>query len=246
MKLRPFAAMKIPALALTASLLFTAGCDHLGSSRIETVERPESITDFKTLYGQNCAGCHGANGQNGAAFDLSNPAYQQWVSDATLQQIISTGEPPTQMPAFAQSAGGTLTDAQVDALVNGMRAAWRPSGATAPAGMPGPDSHAPGDADRGKSLYATACQSCHSQPNQKVTDPTYLALINNRTLRLIIIAGRPDLGHPDWTGQIGTGSQASGPRPGYPLNDQAVADITAYIDSFRSDTPGQPYSQPQQ
>ena len=65
-----------------------------------------SVTDFATLYSENCAGCHGEDGQNGAALDLANPVYQAWVDDATLRKIIAGGEPGTQMPAFGRAAGG--------------------------------------------------------------------------------------------------------------------------------------------
>jgi cytochrome c oxidase cbb3-type subunit 3/ubiquinol-cytochrome c reductase cytochrome c subunit len=220
----------VPALA--SLLALAAGCSHLGSSRIETVERPDHVTDFKTLYSQNCAGCHGANGQNGASIDLANPVYQAWVQDATLQRIIAMGEPPTEMPAFAQSSGGMLTDAQVDALVKGMRTAWPANGALNGQTPPPAQPAIHGDAAQGEKTYQVACLRCHSQPNQKVTDPTYLALINNRTLRTIIVAGRPDLGHPDWRDDI----------PGRALTAQEVEDIVAYLNSLRSDTPGQPYT----
>ncbi|MBB6146308.1 cytochrome c oxidase cbb3-type subunit 3/ubiquinol-cytochrome c reductase cytochrome c subunit [Silvibacterium bohemicum] len=238
MNLRFFSATGFSALALAASLSFISGCDQApGASRAEVVERPDQITDFKTLYTQNCAGCHGNDGRNGAALALSNPVYQAWVDDATLQRIISQGEPPTQMPAFAQSSGGMLTDAQVDALVKGMRTAWPANGAfnglTPPASQPSGQS----DAAQGQKTYQTACAQCHSKPNQQVTDPTYLALVNNRTLRTLIVTGRPDLGHPDWRGVVNGQVQ-----PGYPLNDQQVGDIIAYLNSLRSDTPGQPYS----
>ena len=79
---------------------------------------------FDKLYGQNCAGCHGVNGQNGAAMNLANPEYEALVDDATLRDVIANGEKGTLMPAFGQSAGGKLTDAQVNALVSGMRAGW--------------------------------------------------------------------------------------------------------------------------
>lgn len=226
-------AIRISAIALTSLVTLAVGCRMPGATRVETVERPDQITNFNTLYSQNCAGCHGANGRNGPAFDLSNPVYQAAVSDATLQQIISMGEPPTQMPAFAQSSGGMLTDAQVDALVKGMRTAWPANGALNGLTPPQPGGHS--DAEQGQKTYQVACARCHSEPNQRVTDPTYLALINNRTLRTIIVAGRPDLGHPDWRGDI----------PGRPLTDQEVNDIVAYLDSLQSETPGQPYSQPQ-
>jgi cytochrome c oxidase cbb3-type subunit III len=233
MKVRFEAAMKIPALCLASCLALATGCTQMpGSAHIETVERPDQITSFKTLYSQNCAACHGANGQNGPAVDLANPVYQAWVDDATLTRIITMGEPPTQMPAFAQSAGGMLTDAQVDALVKGMRAAWPANGALNGQNPPSsqPDGHS--DSEQGQKTYQVACARCHTQANQQVSDPTYLSLINNRTLRTLIIAGRPDLGMPDWRGDI----------PGRPLTDQEISDIVAYLNTFRSETPGQPYS----
>lgn len=236
MKPRLLAASRVPAIALTSLLALAAGCHMPGSKHIEDVERPDSITGFSTLYSQNCSGCHGANGQNGAALDLSNPIYQGWVNDSTLQRIISMGEPPTQMPAFAQSSGGMLTDAQVDALVAGMRAAWPSNGALNGLNPPPSQPSGPSDPEQGQKTYQVACARCHSQPNQQVTDPTYLAMINNRTLRTIIIAGRPDLGHPDWRGDI----------PGRPLTGQEVNDIVAYLNSLRTETPGQPYSHSQQ
>ncbi len=226
-------AIRAGALALTS--LLAAGCNHLGPSRIETVERPDSITNFQTLYSQNCAGCHGANGQNGPAIDLANPVYQAWVDDATISRIVSMGEPPTQMPAFAQSSGGMLTDAQVDALVKGMRAAWPANGALNGQNAPSPQPSGHPDTEKGKAAYQAACLRCHSQPGQQVTDPTYLALINNHTMRTLIVVGRPDLGHPDWRGDI----------PGRPLTEQEVTDIVAYLNTFRTEAPGQPYTHPQ-
>jgi cytochrome c oxidase cbb3-type subunit 3 len=233
MKARLLAITAIPAAA--ALLALATGCSHLdGATRVETVERPDSITNFATLYSQNCAGCHGARGENGAAINLANPVYQGWVDDATLNRIITNGEPGTQMPAFGRSAGGLLAAAQVDALVKGMRTAW-PSNAALNGQNPPPYVAAEhGDADQGEKTYQTACARCHSQSNQQVTDPTYLALVNDQTLRTLIVAGRPDLGHPDWRGDI----------QGRPLTGQEVSDIVAYLNSLRSQTPGQPYSHP--
>jgi cytochrome c oxidase cbb3-type subunit 3/ubiquinol-cytochrome c reductase cytochrome c subunit len=190
--------------------------------------------DFATLYSQNCAGCHGNNGRSGASFDLSNPVYQTWVDDATLQKIVANGEPGTQMPAFAKSAGGFLTDAQVDALVHGMRSSWK--SASGLNGAPPPyASSLKGDVAHGQQVYQTTCARCHQQPSQSITNSTYLSLVNDQTLRTIITAGRPDLGQPDWQGD----------NPGHPLTDQEVTDVVAWLASQRTLTPGQPYQQPQ-
>jgi cytochrome c oxidase cbb3-type subunit III len=238
MKVRCKAVTKISALGLASCLALATGCTQMpGSAHIETVERPDQITSFNTLYRENCAACHGADGQNGPALSLANPVYQAWVDDATLHKIISQGEPPTQMPAFAQSAGGMLTDAQVDALVKGMRAAWPANGALNGQTPPPYQATGQGDAAQGQKTYEAACARCHSAANQRITDPTYLALIDDQTLRTIVVAGRPDLGQPDWRGAVNGQTQ-----PGYPLTGQQVSDIVAYLNSLRSQTPGQPYS----
>mgnify|MGYP001462544949 CR=1 FL=1 len=43
---------------------------------------------------------------------------------AVLRQVIRDGVPGTSMPGFGITAGGTLTDAQIDILVEQMRARW--------------------------------------------------------------------------------------------------------------------------
>jgi cytochrome c oxidase cbb3-type subunit 3 len=229
--------MKARILAGAALLVLATGCNQMPGTPKPGIEvpRPDSVTDFKTLYSENCAGCHGRGGQNGAALNLANPLYQAWVDDATLRKIISSGEPGTQMPAFGQQAGGLLTAAQVDALVHGMRTAWLTAGTPGGPTPPPYQATKSGDATRGQAVYQTACSRCHEDPRHKITDSTYLALVNDQTLRTIVIAGRSDLGHPDWRSDI----------EGHPLTDDEVTDVVAWLASLRSQTPGQPYpSQP--
>ena len=227
--------MKYPTLAGCVLLLAITGCSHLpGAPKPgDEAQSPASITNFAILYGQNCAGCHGDHGRDGASYDLANPVYLNWADDAMLRKVIASGETDVQMPAFAKSAGGFLTDAQVDALVHGMRTEWS-AAAEKPQGQPPAYSTTlKGDAARGEQVYQTACARCHKQSAQGITDPTYLALVNDRSLRTLIIAGRPDLGQPDWEGDI----------PGHPLTDQQVTDVVAWLASQRTMTPGQPYAQ---
>jgi cytochrome c oxidase cbb3-type subunit III len=227
--------MKCLVLTGCILLLAIAGCSRLPGTPKPGVEvpNPETIMDFATLYGQNCAGCHGDNGQNGAAYDLANSDYQAWVNDATLQKTIADGEPGTQMPAFARSEGGFLTDAQVVALVHGMRSSWRNSVLD---GQPPPyTSTLTGDAARGQQVYQTACARCHQRPSQDILSPTYLALVSDQMLRTIVVAGRPDLAMPNWQKHT----------PGPPLTDQEVTDVVAWLASQRIQTPGQPYAHPQ-
>jgi cytochrome c oxidase cbb3-type subunit 3/ubiquinol-cytochrome c reductase cytochrome c subunit len=229
--------MKVRAFAACVLLLAATGCTHLPGTPKPGIEvpNPQSVMDFATLYGQNCAGCHGEHGQNGAALDLANPVYQAWVSDSVLEKIIGNGEAGTHMPAFAVSAGGFLTDAQVEALVRGMRSRWQKPGALSGQTPPPYSGTLKGDAPRGQQLYQSACARCHQKASASIINPTYLAMIDDQTLRTLIIAGRPDIGQPDWRGDIA----------GHALTDQEITDVVAWLASQRTQTPGQPYSQPQ-
>ena len=64
------------------------------------------------------------NGKGGAAIPLSDPVFLTIADDATIRRIAANGVPGTPMPAFAQSAGGMLTDKQIDAIVSGIRSRW--------------------------------------------------------------------------------------------------------------------------
>ena len=94
-------------------------------------------------------------------YPLANPAYQALVDEQILRQTIANGEPGTHMPPFAISAGGMLTDQQVDALVSGMRAAWFKAGTLEGANPPAYKAARPADAVHGQQVYTTYCASCH-------------------------------------------------------------------------------------
>jgi cytochrome c oxidase cbb3-type subunit III len=223
--------------AAPALAVLLAGCSSAPGYPRPGAEvlRPQDQLSFNTLYKQNCAACHGADGRNGAAIDLANPVYQAFVDDQSLRNWISGGMPGTQMPAFAISSGGTLTDQQIDAIVRGMRKEWSQQGVLGGLNPPPYTQEAEGDARRGEQGYNTYCASCHQASNQQVTSPDYLALVSDQALRSIVVAGRPDIGHPDWRND----------KPGYPLSAQNVTDIVTYLGTLRSTTPGQPYSQHQ-
>jgi len=76
------------------------------------------------LYTQRCAACHGAQGQGvaGLGAAILTPSYLANRADTTLARIITDGVPGTAMMAFAQTKGGDITPAQIDALVRWMRA----------------------------------------------------------------------------------------------------------------------------
>jgi len=199
---------------------------------------PNQISDFGTLYAQNCAGCHGAEGRGGAAIALADPVYLAIADDLSMRKVIAGGVRGTAMPAFAQSAGGMLTDKQIDVITEGMRSRWARPGILNSAHAPSYAPKSPGDAQRGEAAYKTYCESCHGPGGRggpkgsAITNDSFLALVSDQGLRTIIITGRPELGAPDWRSDVA----------GKPMSDQDVTDLVAWLASRRVQNPGQPYS----
>ena len=204
----------------------------------ETPTVPSEITDFNVLYGQNCAGCHGEQGKGGAAIALDDPVYLAIADDAIVRGAAAKGISGTSMPAFAQSAGGMLTEKQIEVIVSGIRERWVKPDILAGANPPPYSSSESGDASRGSLIYVQYCSSCHGaggrggQKASSIVDGSFLALLDDQELRTIVIVGRPELGAPDWRDDV----------PGKPMSPQDVSDVVAWLASQRAKFPGQPYS----
>jgi cytochrome c oxidase cbb3-type subunit III len=226
----------LPALAVFA----LAACDNAPGKPAPGPEviAPSDVKDFDLLYAQNCSGCHGANAKGGAALALGDPVYLALVDDATFRNIAAKGIPGTMMPAFAKSAGGMLTDAQVEIITSGIRSRWSNKGAvqavTPPPYSAGGDA---GNAARGETVYATYCASCHGAGGKggakasSIVDGSFLALLTDQELRTLVITGRPELGAPDWRNNV----------PGKPMSAQEITDVVAWLAAQRTKFPGQPY-----
>ena len=217
-------------------LLFAAlasaacGCDSAPGRPAADSEviAPNEIVDFGVLYATNCAGCHGANGTGGAAIGLADPLYLTVADDATIRRVTANGIPGTAMPAFAQSAGGLLTDEQIDAIVNGIRTRWARPNVFGDADVP-PYAAPTGDPARGADVYARDCATCHGgdgrrgQRASSIVDGAFLALVSDQSLRTAIIVGRPELDAPDWR------SNAAGQA----LSPEDISDVVAWLAAQR-------------
>jgi len=231
--------MRAAAMFALPLVLAAAGCGRLpgAAAAAGTVPRPEQVMDFHALYSANCQACHGADGQNGSAMNLGNPEYQALVDDATMRKWISGGMPGTQMPAFALSAGGILTDAQIDAIIAGMRKEWARPNAFVGVTPPAYAQDSGGDVKRGQAAYQVRCASCHQNPaREQVASAAYLSLVSDQALRTIIVAGRKDIGQPDWRLQPVSrdGVDIDVYAPIRPLSGQDVTDIVTYLGSLRN------------
>jgi len=224
-------------MAMLATFVL-AGCERVpGKPRAE--ERwlpPAQIADFNQLYAQNCAGCHGTDGRFGSAPQLNDAVYMAVVNEDALRRVIAKGMAGTAMPAFAEQSGGSLTDKQIDLLIEGMRSRWgRPNDFK---DVPLPpyslqdaitSGSGPGDSARGAKVFTANCAQCHGPDGRgdanggSVVDPSFLALVSDQSLRTTTIVGRSDLGKPDWRGNV----------PGSPMTPQDISDVVAWLISQR-------------
>jgi len=213
--------MKYAALIVGAGLMLSS-CDAPGRRAAEVrAIRPSEYANFGQLFSQNCSGCHGKDGQGALTVGIGRPAYLAIADDATIRRTITEGRPQTPMPAFAQRAGGMLTDAQIEILVRGIRN-WATH--LEHENPPTYASSQAGDAGHGGELFATACSSCHGRDGRgarAIADRSYLALVTDQHLRTVMIVGMPNLGMPDWR---------SHPKP---LTDADVTDLVQWLASQR-------------
>ena len=186
--------------------------------------------EFAKLYKQNCAACHGEEGKRGLAVSLANPVYIDLAGKDAIRNATAKGGPGKLMPAFANRYGGSLTDAQIEVLADGIVRHWGHAQMLAGQSTPSYAATLAGDAVAGKADYTAYCSRCHAADVKThiagpITDANYLALISDQGLRTAILSGRPEEGMPDWRGIA--------PKP---LTDPEVTDIVAWLASLRQVT----------
>jgi cytochrome c oxidase cbb3-type subunit 3 len=211
--------MKYAALIVAVALALSS-CDAPGRRAAEVrAIRPSEAANFSQLFSQNCSGCHGKDGQGALTVGIGRPVYLAIADDAIIRRAIEEGRPGTPMPAFAQRAGGMLTDAQIEILVRGIRN-WATPGAFEHANLPSYASSQAGDTAHGRDLFARGCASCHGQDGRgarAIANGSYLALVTDQHLRTLMIVGMPNLGMPDWRGH------------NMPLTDADLMDLVAWL-----------------
>jgi cytochrome c oxidase cbb3-type subunit 3 len=227
-------------LPAVVSMIVLVGCSSPPGQPPKSSEilAPNEVTDFRTLYAENCAGCHGPEGRGGAAIALADPVYLAIADDASMHKVVANGVKGTSMPAFAESAGGMLTNKQIDVITAEVRSRWSRPGILNGANPPAYAASSAGNARQGEVVYGTYCASCHGTQGQggkkgsAITNDSFLALVSDQGLRTIVITGRPELGAPDWRGNV----------PGKAMSNQEITDVVAWMASHRVQTPGQPYA----
>lgn len=225
-------------LTMSSMLLIACSTSPGQPKQGAEVPAPSDVTDFSTLYSQNCAGCHGTEGRGGPSIALADPIYLDIIDKNELRKVVADGVRGTSMPAFAQRSGGMLTEEQIDVITSELFSRWGRKGILDGANPPSYAAKAAGNVDHGRPVFRIYCASCHGPDGEggpkgsAITNDSFLALVSNQELRTIVITGRPELGAPDWRGNV----------PGQPMSEQEITDVVAWLASRRVKSPGQPYS----
>jgi len=177
----------------------------------------ERIYHGREVYTEQCATCHGMQGEGGAGTTLNNKALLKSTFDEVFFSVIRSGVPSTQMPAWSVDFGGPLTDEDIRSVVDFIRA-WEP---TAPEIEP--EVFIP-SAERGALLFATTCEICHGENGRggddvpAINDVARISELDNDWYRDLIRNGRPAKGMPTW---------------GTVLSPNQVDDLLALVDAWR-------------
>jgi cytochrome c oxidase cbb3-type subunit III len=194
------------------------------------------------LYVENCAVCHGVDGQGriGASLD----AFPGIQPGAAMREAIRTGIPGTVMPGWAEELGGPLSLAEIDDIVAYLigalsgTEALEPLPTYQPPVLPAlPD--IPGDPSQGAVVYQENCQACHGEhgegrfgwPLAKAwpgTDPAAF-------IRTVVSQGIEGTAMPAW-------ERANGG----PLSVQQITDVAAYLLTLRPTSGIPPAGTPQE
>jgi len=178
-------------------------------------------------YATYCAVCHGAQGEGYAADNanaLVHPAFLAVATDEFLRHAISLGRPGTPMSAWSTAWGGPLDEAATDDVVSFLRAHETGS----PVNVH--DAVVEGEVDRGASVYAAHCTTCHGADGEgtlamSLNNPQFLATASDGFLRFAIETGRVEVGMPAF---------------GASLTPQNIDDLVVLIRSWAVDPQREP------
>lgn len=177
------------------------------------------------LYLENCAMCHGEDGQGRVGATLTN--FPGIDPAAAIRQTISDGVEGSVMPAWGQANGGPLNDqdiSDITAYIEGVLGGTEPVAPfpeyIPPAIEPLPDIE--GNPSQGAVVFATNCVACHGDQAQGGFGwPLAKTWSGNHPevyIYDVISQGIDNTLMPAWA-----------QSKGGPLEQQQIDDVTAYI-----------------
>ena len=177
------------------------------------------------LFVDNCAVCHGVDGQGRVGASLKS--FPGIEVSATIRQTISQGVPGSVMPSWGEANGGPLSDQDIADLTAYIVSAFSGTEPLAPLPTYQPPVIQPlpniaGDPSAGAVVFQANCAVCHGAEGQGRF---------GRTLAKVWPANQPaayisGLIHE---GVSGSPMPAWAKSNGGPLTDTQIEDVTAYI-----------------
>jgi len=220
--LRPYAAsMRARLLVPPLTALFFLGAVQVAFAQAG----PGDPVRGGGLFVENCAVCHGVDGQGRIGASLES--FPGIDAGAAIEAIIAAGVPGSVMPAWAQANGGPLADQDIRDIAAYILAAF---GGTQPI-TPLPTYVAPpitalpqveGDPSAGAVVYQSNCVVCHGDQGQgrfglalakawPVNDPPIY-------IQQVVRQGIEGSTMPAW-------ARANGG----PLSDAEIGDVAAFV-----------------
>ncbi|MGD2156749.1 MAG: c-type cytochrome [Anaerolineales bacterium] len=180
------------------------------------------------VYLENCAVCHGPNGEGRVGATLA----KDWPSirpDLVTRNTIANGVESSIMPAWSRANGGPLSDTEIDAVVLFILS-WQTGGA--PQITPAPTStslpeiptvpNVEGDPNQGAILYENNCEVCHGSEGEgrvgATLDREWPSFRPDLTIKSTISSGVEGSTMPAWSIENGG-----------PLKEAQINDLVAYI-----------------
>jgi mono/diheme cytochrome c family protein len=203
----------------------------------------ELIEQGAQIYAENCAVCHGDDGQGRVGATLA----KDWPSirpDLRIRDTIERGVPGTFMPAWGIAYGGLLNDQELDA-VTAYILSWESGEPRLIFPTPTLDSRlvltpppgVEGNPNRGAQLYTVNCAVCHGDDGEgrigaNLARP-WSSVRPDLRIKSVIESGVEGTFMPPWSQEHGG-----------PLTDQDINDITAYILTWSGTEAGSPTQSP--
>lgn len=210
-------------------MIILLGVSLLWGSAVLAQEQDDAQWQLgQQVYVENCAVCHGADGEGRVGATLS----KDWPSirpDLVAADTIAKGVEGSPMPAWSQAYGGPLSDEEIDAVVFYILS-WQTGGA--PQITPqhtatdrpeiSPIPQVLGDPNRGASLYDQNCEVCHGANGEGRVGATlakaWPSFRADLSIKAVIERGVENSPMPAW-------SQANGG----PLLESEIDDLVAFV-----------------
>jgi cbb3-type cytochrome c oxidase subunit III len=220
-------AARVDALGLTPPEIVVVELSDETLSEVTALPGGETLASGLTLYVENCASCHGANGEGSTRSPaLNDETLRAQYTDDDLTRIIEQGVPGTLMAGWSRALTGT----EIADLVTLVRR-WDEidaAGVEMPVVEVEPIDMSPEAIAAGGRLFDVLCVQCHgaegygTQMAPALNNQIFLDDTPDQMIQQIIAMGVPGTVMPAWTGR---------------LSEADIAALTAFIRNWAPTAP---------